>query len=139
MASHERTRDTTAAPAKVWEIWSNTATWPQWNPDVQAITLDGPFQTGTTGSMTTGNGTHSIALDNVVPGRSFELVTSPAPASTFHFHCEVAPSGSGSRISQSVRMSGPLGPVFSLLMGGRIARSFDPILNGLAEAAEHGK
>jgi hypothetical protein len=86
--------------------------------------------------MTTGAGTHQIRLENVVMGRAFDLVTSPVPASTFRFHCQVMPDGSGSRISQVVRMGGPLGPLFSLLMGGRIASSFEPILAGLAREAE---
>lgn len=86
--------------------------------------------------MTTGQGTHDIQLDNVVAGRSFDLITSPVPATTFRFHCEVAPAGSGSRISQGVTMSGLLAPIFSPLMGGRIAKAFEPILQGLARAAE---
>jgi hypothetical protein len=138
MSVHERSMETTAPPDKVWGIWSNTATWPSWNPDVTAVSLDGPFATGTTGTMTTGAGTHAIRLEDVTEGRAFDLVTSPIPATTFRFHCEIAPAESGSRISQGVTMSGLLAPVFSPLMGGRIAGSFEPILTGLAKAAENG-
>lgn len=136
MPAYERSMETVAPPDRVWRIWSDTATWPQWNPDVRAISLDGPFQSNTTGSMTTGAGTHSIRLEQIVAGRSFDLVTSPVPATTFRFHCEVGPAPSGSRISQSVSMSGLLGPVLSRMMGKRIAESFQPILAGLAKAAE---
>ena len=136
MATYERSRETSAAPDRVWQIWSDTSTWPQWNPDIRAITLDGPFVSGTTGSMTTGQGTHKIHLENVVAGRSFDLVTSPVPATTFRFHCEIAPSGSGSRISQSVSMSGLLAPIFGPMMGNRVAKSFEPILAALGGAAE---
>jgi uncharacterized protein YndB with AHSA1/START domain len=137
MAAHERSRDTSAPPGRVWQVWSDPTTWPQWNPDVRAIDLDGPFEAGVTGSMTTGQGTHQIRLENVLGGRSFDLVTSPIPATTFRFHCEVTPTGSGSRISQGVSMSGLLAPIFSPLMGKRIAQSFEPILSGLAGAAEN--
>jgi hypothetical protein len=136
LATHERSRETSAPPGRVWQIWSDTSTWPHWNPDIRAVSLDGPFATGTTGSMTTGQGTHQIRLESVLDGRSFDLVTSPVPATTFRFHCEVTPSGAGSRVSQSVAMSGLLAPIFSPMMGGRIAQSFDPILAGLAKAAE---
>ena len=136
MAAHERSRDTSASPDAVWKIWSDTTTWPTWNPDVRSISLDGPFQSGTTGSMTTDRGTHALVLENVVDGQSFDLVTSPAPASTFHFHCEVRPSETGSRVSQGVSMTGLLGPVFALMMGNRIATGFEQILSGLATAAE---
>jgi nicotinate-nucleotide pyrophosphorylase len=86
--------------------------------------------------MTTGAGTHAIRIENAVEGRSFDLITSPVPATSFQFHCEVALVPAGSRVSQGVTMSGLLGPVFSVLMGNRIASSFEPILAGLAKAAE---
>src|SRR5579862_4145871 len=105
MAMHQRSMETSAAAEAVWRIWSDTGTWPQWNPMVRAISLDGPFQSGTSGTMTTGQGTHGIRLENVTPGRSFDLVTSPIPATTFRFHCEVDANGGGSRISQGVAMS----------------------------------
>jgi uncharacterized protein YndB with AHSA1/START domain len=136
MADLERSRETTAPPERVWEIWSDPSTWPRWNPDVKAISLDGPFASGTTGTMTTGAGTHRIRLENVVSGRSFDLVTSPLPATTFRFHCDVTPAAAGSRISQSLGMSGLLAPLFSRMMGGRIAASFERILAGLAREAE---
>jgi hypothetical protein len=129
---------TAALPDRVWSIWSDVSTWPSWNPDVRAISLDGPFASGTTGSMTTGAGTHAIRLEGVVPGSAFELVTSPVPATTFRFHCEVTPDGDGSRIGQSVTMSGLLAPIMSPMMGNRIASSFEGILAGLARAAEGG-
>ncbi|MBV9281416.1 MAG: SRPBCC family protein [Chloroflexi bacterium] len=136
MPKHERSLETSAPPETIWRIWSDTATWPTWNPDIRAVSLDGPFASGTAGTMTTGAGTHRIRLDQVVSGRSFDLVTSPVPATTFRFHCQVDPAPSGSRISQGVSMSGILAPLFSLLMGNRIAESFRPILAGLAREAE---
>ncbi|GEM_PF-783476 len=137
MATYERSRETTASPDQVWRFWSDTDTWPSWNPDVRAISLNGPFQSGTTGSMTTGRGTHPITLENVT-GRSFDLVTQPMPATVFRFSCRVDPSPAGSRISQGLSMSGALAPIFGPLMGKRIAASFDPILVGLATAAQSG-
>jgi hypothetical protein len=137
MAKHERSLETSAPPESVWGIWSDTSTWTRWNPDVTAISLDGPFANGTSGSMTTkAGGTHRIQLQDVQPGRGFTLVTSPAPLSTFHFRCEVAPASVGSRISQGVSMSGLLGGLMSAMMGERIAAGFTGILGGLKKEAE---
>ena len=99
MATHERSLEVNAPAERVWRIWSDPSTWPDWNPDVVAIKLDGPFATGTTGSMTTrAGGTHAIRLGAVEAG-------------------------------------GPLGPLFSAMMGRRIADGFEPLLGGLARAA----
>jgi uncharacterized protein YndB with AHSA1/START domain len=137
MTDHVRSLETAAAPEKVWRIWSDTNTWADWNPDVTAISLSGPFASGTTGSMTTkAGGTHKIELRDVQPGRAFTLVTSPVPLGSFAFRCEVAAAGSGSRISQGVSMSGPLGGLYSAMMGERIANGFSPILAGLKRRAE---
>jgi hypothetical protein len=137
MKLHQRSLQTRAAPDKVWRIWSDVTTWPQWNPDVTAISLEGAFQNGTVGSMTTrAGGTHPIRLAGVEANRGFTLVTSPAPLSRFHFRCEIAPAAGGSRISQGVSMSGPLGGLMSAMMGERVAEGFSAILEGLKKRAE---
>ena len=136
MSQYERSAESTATPERVWNLWSDTSTWPRWNPDVSDISLAGSFQSGTTGSMTTRAGTHTIRLENVAAGRSFDLVTTPIPATTLRFHCEVTPHGQGSRLSQSVSMSGFMAPLMSRMMGKRIAAGFQPLLDGLAKEAE---
>ena len=138
MASHGRTLETGASPERVWRLWSDVSTWPSWNPDVLSVAIEGPFVSGAHGTMTTkAGGTHAITLRDVEPGRSFELETSPIPLGRFHFACQVRPAGSGaSTISQSITIRGPLGPVYSAMMGPRIAEGFEPILGGLKAAAE---
>lgn len=138
MAAHGKSMEAQASPDRVWEIWSDVSTWPRWNPDVQAIEISGPFASGTTGTMTTkSGGSHAITLQGVQPGRSFRLETAAVPLTRFAFECEVKPRGqTASTISQSITMRGPLGAVFSAMMGKRIAESFGPILSGLKAEAE---
>jgi hypothetical protein len=140
MTAHGRTLETQASPERVWRIWSDVSTWPDWNPDVLAIEIDGPFASGTTGRMTTkAGGTHAIVLRQVEPGRSFRLETSPVPLGRFAFRCEVRPAASGvSTIGQSITIGGPLGGLYSAMMGERIAAGFEPLLSGLRAAAESG-
>jgi uncharacterized protein YndB with AHSA1/START domain len=137
MKNHARSLETSARPERVWRIWSDTSTWSGWNPDVISISLEGAFATGTTGAMTTrAGGTHGIELEDVQPGLTFTIRTSPAPLSTFHFKCEVASASDGSRITQGVTMTGPLGGLMSATMGERVAAGFEAILEGLRKEAE---
>ena len=70
MNKHARSLQLRAAPERVWRIWSDPSTWPQWNPDVIDIGLDGAFASGTAGTMTTrAGGTHSVALEDGRGGR----------------------------------------------------------------------
>ena len=137
MATNERSTETTASPEAVWKIWSDTSTWQEWNPDVQSMTLNGPFAQGTTGVMKTKQGTRQIVLSEVVPGRSFRLETTVIPLTRFYFDCRVASGPSGkTTISQGVRVGGPLGGVVGGMMGKQIADTFPPLLDGLAKKAE---
>lgn len=137
MADNQRSRETTAPPDRVWRIWSDTSTWPEWNPDMKSVDLDGPFASGTTGKMETkSGGHHQISLQDVDDGRGFTLVSDGVPLTKLHFRCEVAPSGSGTRISQAVTLHGGLALVMGGMVTGRIVPSFDAILEGLASKAE---
>ncbi len=137
MATHSRSQQTRASAESVWRVWSDPSTWQTWNPNVQRMEMNGPFANGTRGVMHTPAGQHhQIQLANIRPGRSFDLETNVIPLTHFTFHCQVVPNGSGSTISQSLNVSGPLAFIFSPLAGDRIAASFEPLLKGLSDKAE---
>lgn len=137
MATQERSVETTASPQAVWKLWSDASTWQEWNPDVQSMTLNGPFAAGTTGVMKTKQGTRQIMLSDVVPGRSFRLETTVIPLTRFAFDCKIASGTSGkTTVSQSVTVGGPLGGLVGGMMGKQIADTFPPLLQGLARKAE---
>jgi hypothetical protein len=137
MANNERTVETKASSQGVWKIWSDTSTWPQWNPDVQSMTLNGPFAAGTTGTMKTKQGTRAILLTEVVPGQSFRLETTVIPLTRFAFVCKVTRGSAGeTTLSQSIQVGGPLGGLVGGMMGKQIADTFPALLQGLARKAE---
>jgi len=138
MKEHGRSRETTASPDRIWSIWSDAATWGEWNPNVKSVSLNGPFADGTTGTMTTNSGgTHQIRLADVRPRQSFRLETQVLPLTRFAFICRIQPGATGrTTISQSLAMTGPLAALFSPMMGDRVAASFVPLLAGLAKKAE---
>ena len=137
MATQERAVETSASPEAVWKVWSDTSTWQEWNPDVQAMTLNGPFTAGTTGVMKTKQGTRQVVLSQVVPGRSFRLETTVIPLTRFFFDCQVAAGAGGrSRVSQAITIGGPLGGLVGGMMGKQIADTFPALLQGLARKAE---
>ena len=137
MASNERSVETVASPQTVWKVWSDASRWQEWNPDVQSMTLNGPFAAGTTGTMKTKQGTRAIELTEVVPGKSFRLETAVIPLTRFAFECQVGAGPTGKTIiSQGIRVGGPLGGVVGGMMGRQIADTFPALLQGLARKAE---
>ena len=139
MGAHQSSLETSASAESVWKIWSNTSSWGTWNPDVAGVDLDGPFAVGTTGLMRMKSGRqHRIHIEEIEPGQMFRLEAAAMPGHPFAFQCEVEPSGSGSRISQSVTVRGPLAALLSPMMGPSIAKGFGPILQALSKKAESG-
>jgi hypothetical protein len=79
---------------------------------------------------------HKMELVDVQPGRSFALLTSVVPGTRFRFNCRVEPSESGTRVSQTVEVGGPLGPVMGGMLGPQVSKEFGTLLQNLARKAE---
>jgi hypothetical protein len=134
---HIQSRVTTASADRIWQVWSNPGTWHEWNPNVREMKMNGPFAVGTTGVMVAQSRSHDIQFTGIDAGKSFSLETRVLPLSTFVFTCRVQPVGdSGSTISQGISMKGPLGGLYSAMMGKQIAKDFTGVLDGLAKKAE---
>jgi hypothetical protein len=138
MPDNSRSVETSASPEKAWATWSDTSTWPTWNPDVQDVTLDRGIADGSRGTMTTkAGGTHNIVISEVQPNRGFTLTSDlPMPAVKAQFRCAIEPTGSGSRISQAVTVKGALAPLMGGMITGRIVPTFDALLQGLKSHLE---
>ncbi|HEY6327528.1 MAG TPA: SRPBCC family protein [Candidatus Cybelea sp.] len=137
MKTYGVSRSTTAAPDKVWSIWSDPNNWSRWNSGIRSAAVDGPVADGTRGKMTTNRGsTHDVTFSGVVAGRGFSMTMAGAPLTVFTFTCEIVPDGAGSRIAQHVAITGPLGFLFGPMMGNEMAKHFVPVLDDLARTAE---
>jgi Polyketide cyclase / dehydrase and lipid transport len=44
--------ETDATPEAVWALYEDVSSWPSWDAQAEKITRDGPFEAGTTGTMT---------------------------------------------------------------------------------------
>jgi hypothetical protein len=129
--------ETTASPDKVWRVWSDMSTWGEWNPNVSTMDWNGGFVSGSTGIMNTKAGQHhKMELVDVQPGRSFGLETSVVPGTKFRFNCRVEPAGAMTKVSQTVEVGGPLGPVMGGVLGPQVSKEFGTLLSNLARKAE---
>lgn len=51
MWSFEHTETTRATPVRLWARYAGPTTWPQWDAELAAVTVDGPMATGTRGVL----------------------------------------------------------------------------------------
>jgi hypothetical protein len=129
--------ETNASLDKVWRIWSDMSTWGEWNPNVSSMDWHGGFVEGTTGVMNTRSGMHhKMQLVEISPGRSFALETGVVPGTRFRFNCRVEPEGSKTKVSQTIEVRGPLGPIMGGILGPQVAKDFGTLLSSLAKKAE---
>ena len=137
MAFREASMETSAAPAAVWRVWADVNAWPQWNPDMKASRLNGPLKLGATGMIDTrSGGKHDVVVTHFEDGRSFELESTALPGTKMAIRATVAPSGSGSRITQGFEPRGLLAPIVGPMMGGQILKTFNSVLGGLKQKVE---
>jgi len=137
MAFREASLETTAPADKVWRVWSDVNSWPQWNPDMKASRLDGALKLGMTGNIDTrSGGKHDVVVTHYEEGRSFELESTALPGTKMAIRATVAPSGSGSRITQAFEPRGLLAPIVGPMMAGAILKTFNSVLNGLKQKVE---
>jgi len=129
--------ESTASADKVWRIWSDMSTWGEWNPNVSTMDWQGGFASGTTGVMNTKAGQHhQMELVDVQPGRGFALLTSVVPGTRFRFSCRIEPAGANTKVSQTVEVGGPLGPLLGGMLGPQVSKEFGTLLSNLARKAE---
>ncbi len=51
MWTHEQTIETSASPARVWELFADVARWKDWNAGIETIQIHGAFEAGTSFTM----------------------------------------------------------------------------------------
>ncbi|HLY03313.1 MAG TPA: SRPBCC family protein [Candidatus Cybelea sp.] len=109
MKTYGVSRSTTASPEKVWSVWRDPNNWSRWNSGISSAQADGPIANGTKGKMTTNRGSwHDVTFSNLVEERGFDMSMAGPPMTTFTFSCTITPDGTGSKIAQSVAISGRL-------------------------------
>ena len=136
MWSTEHNRETTPSPASVWRLWSDAATWPEWNADIERIEISGPFAAGSTISMTPiGQDTVELRIAEASEPRLSvdEADLGDVLVKTFH---RVDSLGEGrSMVTYRMEISGPSADTVGPELGPRISEDFPETLAALTERA----
>lgn len=139
MFTYSHSHDTAAAPAAVWRLYSDVATWPVWDSSVEAVTLDGPFAAGTCGTLhVTGQPPLPLRLVEVTPNGSFTDATDLPGAGiviTFTHTLSPLPAG-GTRITHAMSITGPAAATLGPELGPAIVEDMPEAMASLAAHAE---
>ena len=130
-----------ATPARFFAAWADMATWPEWNLDTEWVRLDGPFVEGATGVLKPKGGPKvRFVVERLVDGQEFVDVSHLLGARLTFRHL-VSVEADRTTVSVDVTLTGPLAPLWRLILGKDIRASAQPDLERLArrlEGAEGG-
>ncbi len=137
MWEYEHSVETTAASEELWRHWSDMATWPQWNAGIETIDVEGPFEVGTSFTMTPpGDEPIRMRLVEIRPGESFtdEMDAGDFVVRTQH---RLEPTATGlTRIVYRTEITGEAADHIGPELGPQITADFPEVLAALAKLAE---
>ncbi len=133
MWSHEESIETSASPARVWELFADVERWKDWNAGIESIVLHGPFAEGTTITMKApGQDALTSTLIQVKPSQSFTDETVVGETRVLVSH-RLAPLLSGrTKIVYSTKITGP----GAAEIGPMVTADFPDVLAALKNLAE---
>ena len=135
--THETSADIATAAARVWQLWSDVASWPRWNAGVARAALHGAFASGSTFEMQLPNGgplLHSRLVD-VRPGERFTDETAFEGVVVRVTHAMAPLAAGGVRVSYRTEVEGP-NAAQAAEIGAGVSSDFPAVLQSLKAVAE---
>ena len=133
MWTHEETIQTSASPARVWELFADITRWKNWNAGIETIEIHGPFSTGTSFTMKPpGQDALTSTLIEVEPNQSFSDETVVDETRVVVSHQLVPLASGGTRIVYRTEITGPEAEAF----GPMVTSDFPAVLAALKRLAE---
>jgi uncharacterized protein YndB with AHSA1/START domain len=133
MWTHEETVETSAPPARVWELFADIARWKDWNAGIETIDIQGPFAVGTPfTTQTPGQDAFTSTLVEVTPNASFSDETAVDETRVVVRHQLVPLASGGTKIVYSTEITGPGADA----IGPMVTSDFPDVLAALKRLAE---
>lgn len=125
-----------ASAQTIFDIYEDVQNWHAWDPDTKKATLDGPFQVGSSGSITPTKGTTvPMVLSKVVPNQCFTVETK-IPLFRMLFEHELAPLPGATEVVHRVTFSGLLSIVLGPMLSKQLNSGLPITLRKLKALAE---
>lgn len=123
------------SPAAVWEAaYADAAAWPRWNAELKSARLEGPLALGAEARIVFRTGLRlRFRVVEFEDGRLFTDEARLPGARIGHRHL-VEPAGeSGSALTNTIYVEGPLAPLWRRVLGPRAARSLPGAQSAVVE------
>ena len=132
MWTTEHSIETIASAESIWRLWSDVATWGEWNADIERIEISGPFASGSTIAMTPA-GQETVELRIVKTAEPLQFVDEVelGEITVTTFHRVDTRAEARSRVTYRMEITGPAADT----LGPEISGDFPDVLAALVEKA----
>jgi hypothetical protein len=136
MWTYDHSIVTDATPEAIYPLYADVPNWTRWDAGLKDVTLDGPFEVGSNGSLTPeGQGPLQYRLVDVQPNRGFSDETDfEGLTIRFDHVLDKLPDGR-TRVTHSVTISGPGSDDFGPKVGPNIVADLPEAMEALAQLA----
>ena len=119
-------------PDAVWSVLSDLTRWPEWEPSIGRVRIDGPLTKGATGAYSPTAAwvrrVHQrtappLEVTAVEAGRRLEI-TQPNPVGAMRVGWVIDPEDGGTRLTQTLEATGALRPAIVLAVADGLDRGF---------------
>jgi Polyketide cyclase / dehydrase and lipid transport len=137
MWTNEQGIETTATPEAIWRLWSDVPGWPEWNGDIEHIEISGPFEAGSTITMTpVGDDPVELLIAEAVEPEMFVDEAALGGVVVRTIHRVERQEGDRNRVVYRMEISGPAADTVGPELGPQISGDFPETLAALARHAE---
>ena len=129
------TVDVSAAPEAIWEVLADLARWPEWNPDISEVSVDGPLAVATRFRWKSGPGGITSVLREVDPPHTLGWTGTTFSIRAVHVY-RLEPIDAGTRVRIEESWEGLLASLLRLPFRGTLQTAIDTGLARLKAEAE---
>ncbi len=123
-------------PICIWALWTDVATWPAWDTELQAATIVGAFKKGAKGTLIPKSGAKSkFVVTELVEGQHYTFVTF-LPLARLEITRQLSTKSGATTFIHRVRFVGPLGKLFAWIFGAHFRKALPVVMQQLAQQAE---
>jgi hypothetical protein len=130
------TLKTSAAPAKIWAIWTDVEDWAQWDTELVDARLEGSFALGSIGELTPKTGQVSrFEISQLSLGESYTIAVQ-LPLCKLNIHRYLRTQSDGTYFTHEVSFQGLLAVVFGALLGRKFQAVLPSVMANIKQIAE---
>ncbi|MEM1057227.1 MAG: SRPBCC family protein [Bacteroidota bacterium] len=126
---------TTASLEAIWRLWTDPATWPEWDTELDSAALDGPWREGARGRLQPLSGP-SASFTVTAVGEHETAFSTPLPLGSLRIVRRWAPADEGRiAITHEVSFGGFSGGLFASRLGPRYRAALPAVMARLDSLA----